>query len=53
MRLGPSKFSLMNAGTLQMTNDAFVAVTEMPKIYWEESHRLYVEKKVAEPDLAA
>lgn len=41
----------MLPGTLHMTNDAFVAVTQMPKIYWEESHRLYFEKKVVEAEL--
>ena len=39
VRLGPSKFSMMLPNSLQMTNDAFVAVTQMPKIYWDESHR--------------
>ena len=33
-----------------MTNDAFVAVTQMPHIYWDESHRLYFEKKAVEAE---
>lgn len=48
VRLGPSKFSMLFNSSLQMTNDAFVAVTQMPKIYWDESHRTYEEKKPAE-----